>query len=78
MRYRNQRKHNRQAILRHRRPGWHPGPTLHKRLPSGLLYSVTPGTDGNRKWHYQTRYGTHVFAPYPPDKLTRRELHIWS
>lgn len=74
----NLRKHNRRALLRSRRPGWQPGPRLRKQLPSGLLYTVTPGVGGNPLWHYRTRYGTHIFAPYPADKHMRRKLHIWS
>jgi hypothetical protein len=73
----NLAKYNRRALLRYRRPGWHYGPRLRKQLPTGLVYSVTPGTGNNTNWHYQTTYG-HIFAPYPPDARTVEELHRWS
>ncbi len=73
----NLAKHNRRALLRHRRPGWHYGPRLRKRAHTGLVYSVTPGTGDNKNWHYRPTYG-HIFAPYPPNAWTEAELHRWS
>lgn len=77
----NLRKHNRRALLRHRRRRYSVvfgrGPVLRFRLPLGAVVSVCryPPHQLNRG-EYEVR-GARVYAPYPPDARTLRELQRW-
>lgn len=76
----NLAKHNRRALLRFRKQRYtpyNPSPVLWRRTPTGAPYRLTQGSPLRPNWHYSPRNG-HVYAPYPPDDLTMREVQRWS
>lgn len=76
----NLAKHNRRALLRYRKQRCSPynqSPILWRRLPTGAFYRLTQGNPLRPNWHYWPRTA-HVYAPYPPDARTQREIQRWS
>lgn len=71
----NQRKHNRRAVLRHRRRGT--TPTVIMTLSTGAWVTVTRAPSSNRRASYRTRYA-QVFGVWPPDRKIVKELIRWS
>lgn len=71
----NQRKHNRQAILRHRRRGT--TPTLVMTTGTGVQVQVTRSPMSDRRASYRTRHA-QVFGVWPPTPKIMREIQRWS
>lgn len=75
LKIKNRRKHNRQAILRHRRRGT--TPSLLMPLHNGAYATVTRSLRAPNRASYRTRYA-QMFGEWPPGPAVVKELRRWA